>query len=278
MADIPSSDIPVSDLPNPDVSIEPVASSLRQVIGALLFSSPVPLNIEAVRKCLKDMPKNDDGTPAPFSRVLPRDIYSAILDIQQDLERLGLGVSLAEVGGGYRFQTQAGCGRWVRALLKRDKPARLSRSALETLAIIAYRQPVAKSEIEGIRGVTVDHIIRPLMEMHLIRIVGRSDLPGRPFLYGTTPLFLEHFGLRNLEELKEIDPTLKRDRKGDDDDLFKAKNNLDKATEPVPDKDVPIEQTAAETVSESDTAEAQTLNQTEENIVISEEEDKNENA
>ena len=96
------------------------------------------------------------------------------------------------------------------------------------LAIIAYRQPVAKSEIEGIRGVTVDHVLRPLMEMHLVRIVGRSDLPGRPFLYGTTPLFLEHFGLRDLDELKDIDPTLKRDRRGDDDDLFKPKPGEDR--------------------------------------------------
>lgn len=214
-------DIPTQDIPNPEVPAEPVASSLRQVVGALLFSSPVPLNAEAIRKCLREMPKGEDGSKAPFSDVLPRDVFSAILDIQQDLDRLGLGISLSEVAGGFRFQTQAGCGRWVRALLKKDKPTRLSRSALETLAIIAYRQPIPKSEIEGIRGVTVDHIIRPLMEMHLIRIIGRSDLPGRPFLYGTTPLFLEHFGLKSLEELKEIDPTLKRDRKGDDDSLFK---------------------------------------------------------
>ena len=202
---------------------EAFASSLRQVVGALIFSSPVPIGADAIRKCLREMPADDAGRPAPYRDVLPRDVLSAILDIQQDLDRLGLGIALQEVAGGYRFQTQAGCGRWVRALLKKDKPALLSRPALETLAIIAYRQPVAKSEIEGIRGVTVDHVLRPLMEMHLVRIVGRSDLPGRPFLYGTTPLFLEHFGLRDLDELKDIDPTLKRDRKTDDEDLFTDK-------------------------------------------------------
>ena len=202
---------------------EAFASSLRQVVGALIFSSPVPIGADAIRKCLREMPADDAGRPAPYRDVLPRDVMSAILDIQQDLDRLGLGIALQEVAGGYRFQTQAGCGRWVRALLKKDKPALLSRPALETLAIIAYRQPVAKSEIEGIRGVTVDHVLRPLMEMHLVRIVGRSDLPGRPFLYGTTPLFLEHFGLRDLDELKDIDPTLKRDHKTDDEDLFKDK-------------------------------------------------------
>ncbi|MBQ7721884.1 MAG: SMC-Scp complex subunit ScpB [Kiritimatiellae bacterium] len=190
--------------------MQPVASSLTQVVGALIFSSPVPIDADAIRKCLKDMPDAEDGTKPPFRGVSVREVQSAILDIQQDLERLGLGVALEEVAGGYRFQTQAGCGRWVRALLKKDKPALLSRPSLETLAIIAYRQPVARSEIEGIRGVAVDHSVRQLMELHLVRIVGRSDLPGRPFLYGTTPLFLEHFGLKDLAELKEIDPTLGR--------------------------------------------------------------------
>ena len=89
---------------------------------------------------------------------------------------------------------------------------RLSRPALETLAIIAYRQPISKSEIEAIRGVVVDHIVKALMELHLIRIVGRSDLPGRPFLYGTTSTFLDHFGLKNLNELNEMDPTLQRSK------------------------------------------------------------------
>jgi segregation and condensation protein B len=194
--------------PKPELN----ASSLRQVIGALVFSAEAALPIESIRKCLRELPPAADGAPAPFSDVLPRDIRDALEDIAKDLDRLDLGIELREVGGGYRFQTQPGCGRWVRSLLKRDRPNRLSRSALETLAIIAYRQPIAKSELEGIRGVTVDHIVKALMEMHLIRIVGRSDLPGRPFLYGTTPSFLEHFGLKSLDELNELDPTLQRSK------------------------------------------------------------------
>lgn len=194
------------------------ASSLRQVVGALVFSSPVPLGIDAIRKVLKEMPAAEDGTPAPYTSVLPRDVRDALADIMQDLDRLNLGIELREVAGGFRFQTQPGSGRWVRGLLKKDKPQRLSRSALETLSIIAYRQPIARSEIEGIRGVTVDHIIRALMEMHLIRITGRSDLPGRPFLYGTTQLFLEHFGLKDIDELKDLDPTLKRSENKKNDD------------------------------------------------------------
>ena len=197
-------------MPNPEAVPALSASSLRQVIGALVFSAEAPLPVEAIRACLRERAAEAGGAAAPFADVLPRDIRDALEDIARDLDRLDLGLELREVGGGFRFQTQPGCGRWVRALLKRDRPSRLSRSALETLAIIAYRQPIAKSELEGIRGVTVDHIVKALMEMHLVRISGRSDLPGRPFLYGTTPSFLEHFGLKSLDELNELDPTLQR--------------------------------------------------------------------
>jgi segregation and condensation protein B len=91
-----------------------------------------------------------------------------------------------------------------------DRPNRLGRASLETLAIVAYRQPITKSEIEQIRGVDVSANIKTLMDLQLIRLVGKSELPGHPFLYGTTPLFLEHFGLSSLEQLNELDPTLQR--------------------------------------------------------------------
>ena len=95
-------------------------------------------------------------------------------------------------------------------MLKMDRPSRLGRASLETLAIIAYRQPLTKSEIEEIRGVDVSANIKTLMDMQLIRLVGKSELPGHPFLYGTTPVFLEHFGLASLQQLNELDPTLQR--------------------------------------------------------------------
>ena len=98
----------------------------------------------------------------------------------------------------------------MRALLKLDRPNRLSRAALETLAIVAYRQPITKAEIEQIRGVAVDAIVKTLLDLGLVRLVGRSELPGHPFLYGTTQFFLEHFGLASLGDLDGIDPTLQR--------------------------------------------------------------------
>ena len=183
------------------------ASSLRQVVGALVFSNPAPITAEALRNAIRNRTL-EPGETNPFAKITVADVEAALDEIRKDLHRLELGIDLVEVSTGWRYQTQPGCGRWVRSLLKADKPARLSKSVLETLAIIAYRQPIARSEIEGIRGVAVDHTIRALTEMHLIRMTGRSNLPGRPFLYGTTPLFLEHFGLKSLEELSEIDPTL----------------------------------------------------------------------
>ena len=121
-----------------------------------------------------------------------------------------VGFQLVCTAGAYRLQTVPSCGRYVRALLRLDKPSRLSRAALETLAIIAYRQPITRAEIEQIRGVAVDTIVKTLLDLGLIRLVGRSELPGHPFLYGTTQLFLEHFGLASLGDLNGIDPTLQR--------------------------------------------------------------------
>lgn len=194
----------------------PLPSSLQQIVGALLFGADHPLTIEDIRACLNHVAEEaDEGSKETlkiFAEASPREVTDALKGIGKELERVGLGIEVVELNGGYRFQTQACCGRWVRDLLKVERPNRLSRPALETLAIIAYRQPVSKSEIESIRGVIIDHILKALMELHLVRIVGRSDLPGRPFLYGTTATFLDHFGLKSLEELNALDPTLQRSK------------------------------------------------------------------
>ena len=135
---------------------------------------------------------------------------AALKGLEKALDVAGCGFKLVCTGGTYRLQTTSSCGRYVRAMLKMDRPTRLGRASLETLAIIAYRQPITKSEIEEIRGVDVTANIKTLMDLQVIRLVGRSELPGHPFLYGTTPLFLEHFGLANLQQLNELDPTLQR--------------------------------------------------------------------
>lgn len=236
---------------NPDDVKLPMASSLQQIVGALLFGSDHPLTVEDIRTCLKDVAQSA-GEPSEtvklFAEASPREVGDAVESIAKELSRLELGVEVAEVNGGFRFQTQPSCGRWVRNLLKIDRPNRLSRPALETLAIIAYRQPIAKSEIESIRGVVVDHIVKALMELHLIRIVGRSDLPGRPFLYGTTSTFLDHFGLKNLNELNEMDPTLQRSKASERKAVHKKEK---KKEEPATDAGSLFEQPAAAVAAEA---------------------------
>lgn len=191
----------------------PVASALQQIIGALLFAGNRPLSINDIRNCLHEVAAaaaEDESDVTVFKEASPLDIRDSLENIRKELARLELGFDLVEINGTFRLQTQAACGRWIRHLLKLDRPGRLSKPALETLAIIAYRQPVSRSEIESIRGVMVDHVLKMLIEMNLVRIVGRSELPGRPFIYGTTTTFLEHFGLSSLKELDELDPTLQR--------------------------------------------------------------------
>lgn len=191
----------------------PLPSSLQEIVGALLFASESPLTAAELRTCVRGVaPEEGDDAEvmSVYQSCTSREIEQALHGLEKELERSECGFRLVCTGGAYRLQTASSCGRYVRALLKLDRPSRLSRAALETLAIIAYRQPITKAEIEQIRGVAVDTIVKSLVDLQLVRLVGRSELPGHPFLYGTSPLFLEHFGLASLSELNDIDPTLQR--------------------------------------------------------------------
>ena len=200
-------------IPKPKEPKIPLPSSLQEIVGALLFASQTPLTVTDLRQCIRGV-EPEEGENAEVMGVYQgcttREVEQAVHGLEKELERSGCGFRLVCAGGAYRLQTAPSCGRYVRALLKLDRPNRLSRAALETLAIIAYRQPITKSEVEQIRGVAVDMIVKTLVDLQLVRLVGRSELPGHPFLYGTTPLFLEHFGLASLSELNAIDPTLQR--------------------------------------------------------------------
>ena len=191
----------------------PLPRSLQEIVGALLFASEQPLTANDLRICVRGV-EPEEGENAEvmgvYQSCTSREIEEALHGLEKELERSGVGFQLVCTAGAYRLQTVPSCGRYVRALLRLDKPSRLSRAALETLAIIAYRQPITRAEIEQIRGVAVDTIVKTLLDLGLIRLVGRSELPGHPFLYGTTQLFLEHFGLASLGDLNGIDPTLQR--------------------------------------------------------------------
>jgi segregation and condensation protein B len=163
---------------------------LKSIVESLLFVADGPLTLQRLNEVV-------DGAT--------REEIRAILDeLQRELDTHRRGVRLIEVAGGFQLRTPKVNADWVKKLLG-GRPARMSRATLETLAIIAYRQPITKAEIEAIRGVDVDGVINTLLERGLIRAVARKDVPGRPFLYGTTPEFLQVFNLKDLSHL----PTLK---------------------------------------------------------------------
>jgi len=229
----------------------PLPGSLQEIVGALLFASETPLTAAELRESIRAVgaAEGEDAEIMDVYRTCTsKEIDSALRGLEKALEVAGTGFRLVCTGGAYRIQTVPSCGRYVRAMLRLDRPNRLGRASLEALAIIAYRQPLTKSEIEDIRGVDVTANLKTLMDLQLIRLVGKSELPGHPFLYGTTPLFLEHFGLSSLQQLNEIDPTLQRSNprqkaeqyrkaKADDkgegdapaDDNLKEENDDDKA-------------------------------------------------
>lgn len=191
----------------------PLPRSLQEIVGSLLFASETPLtagDLRAAVKAVEPEKGDDEQVMEVYKTCTSREIDAALKGLEKALEVAGCGFELVCTAGAYRLQTVPSCARYVRALLKLDRPSRLGRASLETLAIIAYRQPITKGEVEEIRGVDVSGNMKTLMDLQLIRLVGKSELPGHPFLYGTTPLFLEHFGLASLQQLNELDPTLQR--------------------------------------------------------------------
>jgi segregation and condensation protein B len=180
---------------------ENVLPEIKQIIGAMLFAAKHPVSAAQMRRVLKQVAESRGGAFADFASVTEGRIGKIIDEIREDLKKNRLGFTVSEVAKGYRYENDVNCGIWVRQLLEKGKANRLSRPSLETLAIIAYRQPCVRSEIEAVRGVACDQVVRNLMEMQLVKIVGRSQLPGRPLLLGTTQKFLEHFGLKTLNDL-----------------------------------------------------------------------------
>jgi segregation and condensation protein B len=163
---------------------------LKAILESLLFVSSDPLPVARLVSVVGD--------------VTAADVQRSLESLGNDFERDGRGIRLAEIAGGYRLVTKQEYAPWIKRLEKTKSAAKLSRSALETLAIIAYKQPLVRSEIEEIRGVETSGVIRTLLERKLVRIVGRKEVPGRPIMYGTTKFFLEHFGLNDLSQLPPL--------------------------------------------------------------------------
>lgn len=191
-----------------DVEILP---ELKEIIGSLLFAAKKPVTAKEIRKALIGTGENYGGPYEQFASLKEKEILAAIEDLKDELEKNATGLHVAEVAHGFRLQNNTTCGPWVRTMLDKDRSAKLSKPALETLAIVAYRQPVLRSEIESVRGVSVDSILRNLVELQLVKVVGRSDLPGRPWMFGTTQRFLEHFGLKSLDDMPGMDELKRRE-------------------------------------------------------------------
>jgi segregation and condensation protein B len=158
---------------------------------ALLFISGSPVSL--------------DRLGSIFEEASPEQLEAQLALLRQECETRGSGLMLVEVAGGYQLTTRPEYAGWIRKFKSSKGPTKLSRPALETLAIISYKQPITRTEMEAIRGVNVGGIVRNLMERRLVKIVGKKDVPGKPMLYGTSVEFLNYFGLKDLSAL----PTLK---------------------------------------------------------------------
>jgi segregation and condensation protein B len=163
---------------------------LKALLEALLFVSHEPVSI--------------DRLMAAVGHTSPAEVRPALRHLGEDFDREGRGLQLVEVAGGFQLVTRPDYAPWIKRLDRARSVPKLSRSALESLAIIAYKQPIVRTDIEQIRGVETSSVLRTLLERKLVRMVGRKDSPGRPILYGTTKTFLQHFGLRDLSELPPL--------------------------------------------------------------------------
>lgn len=179
-------------------------------IEALIFVSDHPLTIGDIMDTLKISLQVD------FSE---QDILDALARLIEKYQQEGFAMEIVEISDGYRFMTKGSYHTTIGSYLKISNKKKLTKSAMETLSIIAYRQPLAKSEMEEIRGVNCDYTVQKLMEKDLIEIVGRSDGPGRPLLYGTSTKFMDYFGLKSITDLpkmKEVRPEINSIGEGED--------------------------------------------------------------
>jgi segregation and condensation protein B len=184
--------------------------SLIRVIEALLFSGQKPLSIRELATAIRGV-GDDEVSPNEFARVREAEIAAAVEQLKTEYVQEGRAFQLIEKAEGWQLVSDPAFANWVRQLFPVPKPARLSAPALETLAIIAYRQPITRADVEAVRGVKIDGVLQTLMERGLVKIAGRAEVPGRPLLYETTHFFLDHFGLRNLDELPNVEELRKRD-------------------------------------------------------------------
>jgi segregation and condensation protein B len=164
----------------------------KSVIESLIFASPSPLAADKICEVLED------------EMITPEAIESLVNELNEEYGASNRGFKIYKIAGGFEYRSNPEHGMYLTRLFNIKKSFKLSKSSLETLAVIAYNQPVTRIEIEMIRSVSVPHVLNKLLELELIKVVGERDTPGRPLLYGSTSKFLEYFGLNSLDDLPEI--------------------------------------------------------------------------
>ena len=184
--------------------------TLARVVESLLFSAQKPLSAKEMVDVIKRAGQVDDLSPNEFAKVRESEVVAAVEELKIEYGQQERAFQLVEKAEGWQLATDPAYANWVRQLFPAPKPARLTAPALETLAIIAYRQPITRPDVEAVRGVAIDGVLQTLMERGLVKIGGRAEIPGRPLLYESTQFFLEHFGLRNLDELPNVEELRKR--------------------------------------------------------------------
>ena len=183
--------------------------NLTQVIEALLFGASKPLSTRELTTAIKGA-EGDDLLSNEFSRATESQTAAALEQLKIEYIEQKRAFQLVEKAEGWQLVSDPTYAPWVRQLFPAAKPIRLTPPSLETLAIIAYRQPITRADVEAVRGVAVDGVLQNLMERGLVKIAGRAEVPGRPLLYETTQFFLEHFGLRDLDELPNAEELKRR--------------------------------------------------------------------
>lgn len=186
--------VPATELASPEQDNDMQAEqdrALKSAIESLLFIAGNPLSLDRLKGIFEDATREQ--------------LLAQIDALQQEYDERGSGIMLAEVAGGFQLGTRPENAPWIRKFRSVKVSSKLSRPALETLAIVAYKQPITRTEVEAVRGVNIGGIMRNLMERRLVKIVGKKDVPGKPMMYGTTQDFLQYFGLKDLSAL----PTLK---------------------------------------------------------------------
>jgi segregation and condensation protein B len=185
--------------------------NLPQVIEALLFSAQKPLTLRELVATIRGAGAEDELTPNEFAKITEAEAVAALEQLKIEFIAQQRAFQLLEKAEGWQLASDPQFARWVRQLFPATKPARLTPPGLETLAIIAYRQPITRADVEAVRGVAIESVLQTLMERGLVKIAGRAEVPGRPLLYETTQFFLEHFGLRNLDELPNSEELKRRE-------------------------------------------------------------------